>query len=106
MDFALVAGIAAVIFGVFGITVFAKNRKIAQMEKDNRQMAYDKAKAEIEAIKESQRADAADAGKDLNTSIAKAVIGSQKESYKGTGSELSEEDRKNAENIMSRDISD
>lgn len=104
MNVAIIACFAAIFGGLFGITVHFKNKKIRDIEAKNRELAIGKAHAEHEAKKESQRADAADAGKDLNVKIANALRSSTKESLTGTGTELSEEDKKNAENIMSRDI--
>ena len=70
---AIAAGIIALIAGAFGITVYAKNRRISELETDKRNLSIGKAYAEEEAKKQSQRADAAEAGKDLNVRIASAL---------------------------------
>lgn len=101
---AIAAGIIALIAGAFGITVYAKNRRISELETDKRNLSIGKAYAEEEAKKQSQRADAAEAGKDLNVRIASALRNSPSSGHAGTGDRLSEEDKRNAENIMSRDI--
>ena len=97
-------GILAVVIGILGAVLFGKSRKVKSLEKQNRELAHGKAAMESEKRKEAQRADAAEAKADLNASIAKVAIkvGDDVEDIYESASELTEEEKRIAESIMSR----
>ena len=99
----VIFGILAAIAGVLGAVLFGKSRKVKSLEKQNRELANERAKMESGKKKEAQRADAAEAKADLNAAIAKVAIkvGDDAEEIYGEGRELTDEEKRIAESIMS-----
>ena len=91
----VIFGILAAIAGILGAVLFGKSRKVKSLEKQNRELANERAKMESGKRKEAQRADAAEAKADLNAAIAKVAIkvGDDAEEIYGEGRELTDEEK-------------
>lgn len=98
----IIAGIAALLIGGGFAYSKYKNHQIDEYREQNRELAMEKAAAEMEASKAKDEARAVDAARDLTERIYQAAM-SRKEAEKGSDTPLSEEDRKIAKDIMDND---
>ena len=90
--------VVALMLGGFGYVKY-KNHQIAKYREQNNELARDKAIAEMEAMKESQKAEASEAARTFQDKAYRAVL-NKKKAEKGSDTPLSEEDRKIAKEIM------
>ena len=102
-DIGWIAGIIVAVLGALGITFGVSRHRISRLERQNRELSNEVANAMGRADRAEDRAEMADAASELNSRIASTVIRVGDDVEYGDGEELSDEDKRTARDIMSRD---
>ena len=99
-NMAWVIGLIIAVLGSGFVYSKVKNHKIGKLEEQNRELAYGKAISDAERVKAEQKAEAAEAGSELQRKAYEAVSAADRKADTESDTPLSEEDKRLAKDIM------